>query len=478
MGLDVLRQQMIEYEAQGGHILIEGGETGYVSGLTPGYPEFFEKVLHGQNVLGEGAYVFHPTNGQEDHVFLHRPNPLPNTLFFGLIPGQIDYRVSDLILPDAESGVLYSGVMSSLGGCVTYHDDNTGPDQGQVVYFSFSVNFIKEAVGRMLVENAMAYLLTDELPGRSSITGQVLLAGETDHSGISVSTDDQHVTVTDSEGNYTLEGLWGGEVILTAVTAGFGAESQAILLVDDQIYPADLMTLNPTTVLDLENTTSYPVPDNDPVGISSPIEVSSSGALHAIKVGVDISHYSVNNLIVKLISPAGTEVYLHNRTGGTADNIVGVWPDVLIVDGPGSLDDFADEDVQGTWILNVSDNQFGATGTLNSWHLTLELGTGAPTPDEGHGAKRTKMLGNVPNPFNPRTVIAFELGRTGPVRLNIFDLRGRLVRSLVDGEMVAGIHQVIWDGMDGAGKPASSGIYFSKLMADGDTQVNKMTLVR
>jgi subtilisin-like proprotein convertase family protein len=475
---DEVRNQLVSYEAAGGRILVEGGETGYVSGINPGYPEFFEKVLHSSTSLGEGGYTFHPTMGMEDHVFMHRPHPLPETLSFGLLPGQIDYRVSDLNTPTPDAGVLYSSYLSSQGGGVIFHDDNTGPDQGQVVYLSFAVNFLKEAVARMMVENAMAYLLTEELPGRSAITGQVLLAGQTDHSGITVSTDSLHVTVTDTEGNYTLEGLWGGEVFLTAEFAGYGAESQAITLVDDQVYPADPMTLNLTSILDLENTTPYPIPDNDPVGIDSPIDVAATGSVHAIKVTVDISHYSINNLIVKLISPAGTEVTLHNRSGGTADNIVGSWPDILTVDGPGALEDFHGEDVQGRWVLNVSDNQFGAIGTLNSWGLTIEVGAAAPTPDEGDFAKKTKMLANAPNPFNPRTVIAFELGRPGPVRLNIFDLRGRLVRSLVDGEMPAGGHQVTWDGLDRAGKAAASGIYFTKLVAEGATQVHKMTLVR
>ncbi len=216
----------------------------------------------------------------------------------------------------------------------------------------------------------------------------------------------------------------------------------------------------------------------DPAGIDSPIEVTSGGALHHIRVTVDLSHYSINNLVVTLTSPVGTSVTLHNRSGGTADDIVGSWPDVLTVDGPGALEDFHGEDVQGTWTLNVADHQFGAIGTLNSWGLILEVTGGNPSPAGSKPILATRLLGNSPNPFNPRTIISFELARTGPVSLNIYDLRGRLVRTLVDSDLPAGYHDVTWDGLDRSGKMSASGVYFTKLETDGSAKVNKMTLVR
>ena len=66
---------------------------------------------------------------------------------------------------------------------------------------------------------------------------------------------------------------------------------------------------------------------------------------------MNISHFAIGHLTVILTSPAGTSVTLHNRTGGTADNLVGNWTESLFVDGPGILEDFLDEPVQGTWTL-------------------------------------------------------------------------------------------------------------------------------
>lgn len=473
-----LRAQLIAYAEAGGRLMIEGGEIAYVAGSELKYPEFFEKVLHLSNYSGEDGFYMHPTPGSEDHVFHHRPNRLPNELWMGLYPGNSDYRATDMVEPAPGAALLYSGPFASISGGIVYFDDNTGPDQGQVVYFPLALNFLKDAVGRMLVENAMAYLLTPELPGRSAITGQVLLEGASDHSGISVGIDSLHVTVTDADGYYSLEGLWGGDVTLTAALAGYGSETLDLHLVDDQTYPAETLTLIPITVLDFENTAAVVIPDNDPTGIESTIMIPTPGTLHSLVVRVDISHYSINNLVVSLTSPAGTSVTLHNRSGGTADNIVGSWPDILIVDGPGLLEDFRDESILGTWTLHVSDNAFGGTGTLNNWGLTIEAGSVEPSPVGAKPGKTTRIVGNSPNPFNPRTVISFEVAAAGRVNLNIYDLRGRLVRNLANEDLPAGRHEVIWDGLDQNGNMSASGVYFTKLQAAGANRVNKMTLVR
>jgi len=84
----------------------------------------------------------------------------------------------------------------------------------------------------------------------------------------------------------------------------------------------------------------------------------------------------------------------------------------------------------------------------------------------------------MPNPFNPSTTIAFSLGAQGPVRLEVFDARGRLVRRLTDDVYPSGRHEIVWDGTDDAGAPVASGVYFARLQADRDSDVNKMMLLK
>jgi len=86
---------------------------------------------------------------------------------------------------------------------------------------------------------------------------------------------------------------------------------------------------------------------------------------------------------------------------------------------------------------------------------------------------------NSPNPFNPSTQIAFRLRDEGRARLRIYDEAGRLVRTLIDDQMlVAGEHTRAWDGRDDGGELQSSGIYLYKLEAHGQTVARKMVMVR
>jgi len=84
-----------------------------------------------------------------------------------------------------------------------------------------------------------------------------------------------------------------------------------------------------------------------------------------------------------------------------------------------------------------------------------------------------------PNPFNPMTVIRFDLPRdTGRVTLTVFDARGRLVDRLVEGALTAGSHEVTWTGRDQAGNAVGSGVYFYRLEAEDFTRTRKMLLVQ
>ena len=85
---------------------------------------------------------------------------------------------------------------------------------------------------------------------------------------------------------------------------------------------------------------------------------------------------------------------------------------------------------------------------------------------------------NRPNPFNPSTVIPFELPAAGQVTLEIYDVRGRLVRRLVNGQLPAGFHSATWDGRDHSGRGVASGLYLSMLRAGGETITRKLTLLR
>ena len=84
----------------------------------------------------------------------------------------------------------------------------------------------------------------------------------------------------------------------------------------------------------------------------------------------------------------------------------------------------------------------------------------------------------VPNPFNPRTTIAFSLPQGGPVDVVIYSASGRRVTVLVHEEMGAGRHEVVWNGTDDRGREVASGVYLVQVRAKGQAKVRKLGLVR
>ncbi|MCF7840896.1 MAG: T9SS type A sorting domain-containing protein, partial [Candidatus Marinimicrobia bacterium] len=83
-----------------------------------------------------------------------------------------------------------------------------------------------------------------------------------------------------------------------------------------------------------------------------------------------------------------------------------------------------------------------------------------------------------PNPFNPATNIRFALPETGLARLVIYDARGQVVKTLLDREFSAGVHQIRWNGRNDAGVLVSTGIYFYRLEVNGFSQTRKMILMK
>lgn len=83
-----------------------------------------------------------------------------------------------------------------------------------------------------------------------------------------------------------------------------------------------------------------------------------------------------------------------------------------------------------------------------------------------------------PNPFNPRTTIRFALPAAADTRLDIIDLRGRVVRTLVRGNLAAGDHSYTWDGVDHARRPVATGAYFFRLSAGDQRHTGKLLLVK
>jgi hypothetical protein len=96
--------------------------------------------------------------------------------------------------------------------------------------------------------------------------------------------------------------------------------------------------------------------------------------------------------------------------------------------------------------------------------------------------RTTRLYPNHPNPFNPSTRIAFDIagqaGQAVPTHLGIFDVGGRLVRTLVNDNLAPGSYECVWEGRDSRLRPVASGVYFGRLQAGNAVKVKRLVLMK
>jgi hypothetical protein len=128
----------------------------------------------------------------------------------------------------------------------------------------------------------------------------------------------------------------------------------------------------------------------------------------------------------------------------------------------------------GTSVSVVNISNSGAT-------MTADITVGTPQGIIDHDnllPGKVRLLGNIPNPFNPVTEIKLEILEETPVRLEVYDITGRRIKILADDVFQRGVHAVRWDGKDYAGEEVGSGVYFYKIIADGRSAAKKMLKLR
>ena len=113
-----------------------------------------------------------------------------------------------------------------------------------------------------------------------------------------------------------------------------------------------------------------------------------------------------------------------------------------------------------------------AATTDGSGHFTLPLATLS-----GLLPERFELGSNYPNPFNPSTIIPYQLPASMHVRLEVFNLLGQRIATLVDGERPAGFHTAVWDATDAIGQAVGAGVYLYRLSGDGGKITRRMLLI-
>lgn len=182
-----------------------------------------------------------------------------------------------------------------------------------------------------------------------------------------------------------------------------------------------------------------------------------------------------------IVTALGAPASALAQTGGTYDL---TWN---TIDGGG-----ATFSTGGTYSLGGTIGQYDV-GTLVGGSYVLAAGfwkggvtpaaTGVDTPAEPPAAPSGlpvayRLHPNVPNPFNPRTTIAYDLPAASDVKLSIYDVSGALVRELERGPRPAGRFTTMWEGKDSAGREVASGVYFMRLEAGSFGESRKLVLAK
>ncbi len=460
-----IRTAMINYVLAGGKLLLEGGEVAY----------------NHRNDSNFSAHVMHITGWNGDssgNVTVADPNhyvmSVPNVITGPVSVSYSGYGDQDRV-PVASTASRVGAWTNYQGdGSVIAYDPNPAPEGGQIVFYTFNYSAMDAAVRPLLLQNTVIWLTTHEA-GDCSVSGTALLQGETDHSGIRVEAiPNGGYTYTNQDGEYMLPDLFAGTYTVRATKEGWSTGVEEVTLSQGQQMTDVDFLLTPVFVEEICRHPNMYIPDNTAIHDEMPVAIGST--VTDIEVYVNITHTWIGDLIVSLTSPGGTTVVLHNRTGGSADDIVGWYPGELTPHE--SLDAFIGETTDGDWRLTVSDNAGGDQGYLNTWCLRFTSGADPADVAEDTLPASLRLRANHPNPMSRLTSIRFDLPKDGPLDLSIYDVAGRRVATLLAGTMLAGSHEAVWNGRDASGQSVSSGVYFYRLKTAEAELTRKLMLLK
>ncbi len=232
------------------------------------------------------------------------------------------------------------------------------------------------------------------------------------------------------------------------------------------------------------NLDSVAIPDGDFNGMDYVINVPVRYHITDVNLGLDISHPQLTDLEMTLHAPGGTTITLISEQVVGANFRCTVFDDeapTWIWDGTPPynghfkpempLNAFDGQMAQGDWTLHVIDTVQFESGMLNWACLSfsydyIDAASDAPLPVE-------YSFSAYPNPFNPATTLSFSVAAPGEVRLQLFNLEGQHVRTLVDGRYEMGTYQVPLDARD-----LPSGVYFSRFSAGTFVKTEKLVLMK
>jgi|GEM_PF-2182756 len=418
------RSMLETYVAEGGRLLIEGGELGYDAGSVPGYPDFAQNVLHVSDWYEDEAGPLYRVV-PETHELVGNPY----SLSYQFSIDYENYGDEDACTPASDARIIYYNKNSTYGGIILY-EDSSNINSSRIVFYTFAFDKLSDSITRaQLLENTIEYLLR-----------------EPDYSKGDMNKDGQ-INVLDLTKVVNL--------ILQIKPAGDEFESWAAdLNSDDQINVLDLVWVI-NIILGREGFAKPVDADENTVQLSlcdQQLLFQSKSPISALQI--EFQPGSVFEIAADVINDESVSTKQEH-------NILLLYSlsDASILSMSGSLGTLNNS---GKIVSAIAVDQFGR-------QIQTDLNT---VPD------LYKLYQNYPNPFNSGTVIRFDLPQESHVTLELFDLLGRNVATLLDDNRVPGSYNLCWNGRDMNGRELASGIYFIALHAGDFYQLRKMVLVK
>jgi len=134
--------------------------------------------------------------------------------------------------------------------------------------------------------------------------------------------------------------------------------------------------------------------------------------------------------------------------------------------------------VQECRTLRIDNSRFAAQYANGNRRYPFYTVTLSPKDLENVTPLEFALNQNYPNPFNPTTTISYQLPESGKVRLDVYNLKGQLVKTLIDGTQVSGLHSIVWNGTDTKNRSVASGVYLYRLSSQHNVQTKRMLLMK
>ncbi len=524
------RTALGEWVENGGKLLIEGGEVGYDAASYPGYPDFAQYVLHVSGWSGDESGNLVLTN--TTHPLATTPNQLPNSI--GISYNSTGDQ--DAMQPASDAYNVYECKNKPGNAGILVYDDTPSPQSAQVIFYCFDFTALSDTmVAKELVENTASYLLSPEPPPTGGISGTVDLLGAEDDSGAVITASCGGFSRSDTTGyggDYLIGSLYPGyyqvkahkddyqDSTLTQILVGGGQITQDV---DLGLYPVVVIF---STDFDANNGGFTAQGEDWEWGLptSGPGSAHSGAKVWATKFAGDYSSSSDSKLEspsigLSGISEAKLEFWHWYSFEGSATHYDGGNVKISVDGGPfevitpeegydGTIystnagipneEGFASPSAGNFWhkeefnLTSYVDHEvvirfhFGSDGSVTypGWYVddfkvyyvNHEVGLRRHTA-QGQLPEEYSLSQNYPNPFNPTTLIRYALpavsNQLSAVTLEVYNILGQKVATLVDQEQKPGYYDIGWDASS-----LSSGIYFYRLNAGEFSQTRKMLLLR